>query len=158
MKHLNRNQWIAVFAGLAFLTYLLFTDQIMNLFNFNQPLMQNTDQSQEGVKVEEVALGNGEIAEPGDTLTVHYVGTLQDGTVFDSSVARGTPITFTLGVGQVIKGWDEGVRGMREGGKRSLVISPNYAYGDQARGPIPANSTLNFQVELIKVEKPTGTQ
>jgi len=158
MKHLNRNQWIAVFAGLAFLTYLLFTDQIMNLFNFNQSAVQNTNQSQEGVKVEEVALGTGELAEPGDTLAVHYVGTLPDGQVFDSSIARGEPIVFTLGVGQVIKGWDEGVRGMREGGKRTLVISPSYAYGDQAVGPIPPNSTLTFQVELVKVEKPTATQ
>ncbi|OHA90477.1 MAG: peptidylprolyl isomerase [Candidatus Zambryskibacteria bacterium RIFCSPHIGHO2_12_FULL_48_10] len=106
-----------------------------------------------GYKVEEVVAGQGELAEPGDKLTVHYVGTLPNGQVFDSSRDSNSPYTFTLGAGQVIRGWDEGIQGMRAGGKRTLVIASDYAYGNQAVGPIPANSTLVFEVELLKVEK-----
>lgn len=153
MKTLNKNQSIAVFVGLALLSYLLFSDQIMNLFNPSVGTF-NSQESQVGVKVEDVTLGTGPLAEPGDALTVNYVGNLKDGKVFDSSVDRGVPFTFTLGVGQVISGWDEGVAGMRAGGKRVLTIPPEYAYGEQGVGPIPPNSTLIFEIELLKVEKP----
>ncbi|KKW42066.1 peptidylprolyl isomerase [Candidatus Kaiserbacteria bacterium RIFCSPLOWO2_02_FULL_54_13] len=100
-------------------------------------------------------VGTGATAEAGDTVTVHYVGTLTDGTVFDASRPRGDEgFTFTLGAGQVIKGWDQGVAGMKEGGKRVLVIPASLAYGDQAIGNvIPANSTLVFEVELLKAQK-----
>ncbi|MBX4181481.1 FKBP-type peptidyl-prolyl cis-trans isomerase [Candidatus Parcubacteria bacterium] len=107
-----------------------------------------------GFTSQEVSVGSGAIAEPGDKLTVHYVGTLPDGKVFDSSRDSGTPFSFTLGAGQVIRGWDEGLQGMREGGKRVVTIAPDYAYGEQGVGPIPPNSTLVFEVELLKVEKP----
>ncbi|MEX0919358.1 MAG: FKBP-type peptidyl-prolyl cis-trans isomerase [Parcubacteria group bacterium] len=153
MKNLNKNQLVAVFVSLGFLTYLLFGDVVINFFN---PPMQNTENElslpEEGFVAEEIALGEGEMAEAGDTLTVHYTGVLTDGQVFDSSV-EGEPISFTLGVGQVIRGWDEGVEGMRVGGKRLLVIAPDYAYGDQGVGPIPPSSTLIFEVELLGVEK-----
>lgn len=156
MKNLNKNQWIAVIASLAFLTYLLFAGPIMNLFN-NSP-EDNVDISvpQTGVVTKEVAIGDGALAMPGDMITVHYIGTLLDGKVFDSSRDSNTPFSFTLGVGQVIRGWDEGFSGMRVGGKRLLIIAPDYAYGELGAGSIPPNSTLVFEVELLNVEKSTS--
>ena len=103
------------------------------------------------------SIGTGATAETGDTVTLNYIGSLTDGTVFDASVNHGSEgFTFNLGAGQVIKGWDLGIVGMKVGGKRTLVIPAPLAYGDQAVGPvIPANATLIFQVELLKVQKPT---
>ena len=103
----------------------------------------------------DIVIGTGAVATAGDSVTVNYVGSLTNGTVFDASANRGNEgLTFTLGVGQVIKGWDLGVAGMKEGGKRKLVIPASLAYGDQAvGGVIPANSTLVFEVELLKVQK-----
>jgi FKBP-type peptidyl-prolyl cis-trans isomerase len=100
-------------------------------------------------------VGTGAVAEAGDQVTVSYVGMLTDGTVFDASAnhAPGS-FTFTLGAGQVIKGWDEGVVGMKVGGERELVIPASLGYGAQAVGPIPANSTLVFQVQLLNVQTP----
>ncbi len=102
--------------------------------------------------ITDIVVGTGAEAVPGSTVTVHYTGALPDGTVFDSSVGRG-PFTFGLGSGQVIKGWDQGVAGMKVGGKRRLVIPSELAYGNQAvGGVIPANATLLFDVELISVQ------
>jgi FKBP-type peptidyl-prolyl cis-trans isomerase FkpA len=102
-------------------------------------------------------VGTGAVAESGDTVTVKYVGRLTDGTVFDASANHpetASGFTFPLGAGQVIKGWDQGVAGMREGGKRVLLIPASLAYGDRAIGNIiPANSALIFEVELLKVQK-----
>src|SRR3990167_7626772 len=100
-------------------------------------------------------VGTGAAAATGDTVTVNYVGALTNGTVFDASANHGTTgFTFTLGAGQVIKGWDEGIVGMKEGGKRTLLIPADLAYGPQAVGNvIPANSALVFEVELLKVQK-----
>jgi peptidylprolyl isomerase len=107
-----------------------------------------------GLKWIESNVGAGKEAKAGDTVEVHYTGTLTDGKKFDSSRDRGQPFSFKLGVGQVIKGWDEGVAGMKEGGKRKLMIPANLAYGDRAVGGglIPANSELHFDVELVKVK------
>ncbi len=102
--------------------------------------------------VEDLVQGNGTEAVDGKMVTVHYTGTLTDGTKFDSSVDRGTPFNFQLGIGQVIKGWDQGVKGMKVGGKRKLTIPPSLGYGSRAIGPIPANSTLIFEVELLDVK------
>ena len=101
---------------------------------------------------QDLVVGTGAIAKAGDTLTVHYVGTLSDGTVFDSSRARAKPFTFLLGAGQVIKGWDLGVAGMHVGGVRRLVIPPSLAYGDAGRPSIPGGSTLTFEVELLAIQ------
>jgi FKBP-type peptidyl-prolyl cis-trans isomerase FkpA len=96
--------------------------------------------------------GTGDLAKAGDRVSVHYVGTLTDGTKFDSSRDRNQPFQFVLGQGQVIKGWDQGVAGMKVGEKRKLTIPPAMAYGPQGRPPkIPPNSTLVFEVELLAV-------
>ena len=94
-----------------------------------------------------------EAAKPGDRVSVHYTGTLQDGTVFDSSRRRNQPFSFVLGGRQVIAGWDEGVAGMRVGQKSTLIIPPSLAYGERGMPPtIPANSTLTFEVEVVGIE------
>jgi len=104
------------------------------------------------LKITDTKVGTGAEAVPGKKISVHYVGTLQDGTKFDSSRDRGAPFEFTLGAGQVIQGWDQGFAGMKVGGMRTLVIPPSLAYGSTDRGSIPANSTLTFEVELLGVE------
>ncbi len=103
------------------------------------------------LKIEDLQSGTGREAQNGNRVTVHYRGTLENGKQFDASYDRGEPFTFELGAGQVIKGWEDGIHGMKEGGKRRLTIPPSLGYGDQAQGPIPANSTLIFEVELLKV-------
>lgn len=104
-----------------------------------------------GLEFEDMSLGSGPEAKADQEVQVHYTGSLQDGTVFDSSLKRG-PFSFTLGVGQVIKGWDEGVQGMKVGGKRKLVIPARLAYGDQGiGGVIPGGATLYFEVELLSI-------
>jgi FKBP-type peptidyl-prolyl cis-trans isomerase len=106
--------------------------------------------------IEDVKVGSGAEARAGQTVAVHYVGTLEDGTKFDSSRDRGEPFTFTLGAGQVIQGWELGVSGMREGGVRNLVIPPELGYGERDLGAIPPNSTLLFEVELITIVDSKG--
>jgi FKBP-type peptidyl-prolyl cis-trans isomerase len=101
----------------------------------------------------DLVVGKGTEAKAGDSVSVHYVGTLTNGTEFDSSRKRGKPFTFTLGKGQVIRGWDQGVAGMKIGGKRKLVIPPSLAYGPRGMGSIPPNSTLQFEVELMDIKK-----
>lgn len=153
MKQLNMKERVAVAAGMAFLAYVFFSGPLISLFNISMNNSDSAAEIRDGVSVRDTVVGTGAVAEAGDIVTAHYVGTLQDGRVFDSSRDRGVPISFALGTGQVIRGWDEGLQGMREGGKRILTISPEYGYGANAIGTIPANSTLIFEVELVKVEK-----
>jgi FKBP-type peptidyl-prolyl cis-trans isomerase len=101
--------------------------------------------------IEDLVVGTGATAAAGDLVTVNDVGTLTDGTKFDSSYDKGQPYTFRLGAGQVIAGWDQGVPGMKVGGKRRLTIPPSLGYGSQPYGPIPANSTLIFEIELVSI-------
>lgn len=103
------------------------------------------------LKITDLVLGSGEEAAAGKTVTVNYVGRLITGAQFDSSYGR-SPFSFTLGSGQVIKGWDMGLTGMRVGGKRELVIPSYLGYGDTGQGPIPPNATLVFDVELLNVQ------
>jgi FKBP-type peptidyl-prolyl cis-trans isomerase FkpA len=103
------------------------------------------------LKIEDLVQGSGPAAKAGDSVTVNYTGWLTDVTKFDSSLDSGQPFTFTLGTGSVITGWDQGLAGMQVGGKRKLTIPPNLGYGAQANGPIPANSTLIFEVELLSI-------
>lgn len=102
--------------------------------------------------VDDVRLGIGKEVGKGDTLTVHYIGTTQDGVRFDSSYERGEPFVFTVGAGKVIQGWEEGLIGMKVGGQRILVIPPRMAYGNMQVGAIPPDSPLVFAVELLKIE------
>jgi FKBP-type peptidyl-prolyl cis-trans isomerase len=106
-----------------------------------------------GLVIEDIKVGDGEEAKAGQNVSVNYTGKLSDGTVFDSSIPRGQPLQFALGAGQVIPGWEQGIAGMKVGGIRKLTIPPALAYGEQAVGPIPPNSTLHFEVELMAVTK-----
>jgi FKBP-type peptidyl-prolyl cis-trans isomerase len=104
------------------------------------------------LQTEDLVVGSGTAANTGDQVTVHYTGWLQDGTKFDSSLDSGQPYTFTLGAGGVIPGWEQGIPGMKVGGKRRLTIPPDLAYGAQGYPPvIPPNATLIFEVELLDV-------
>lgn len=105
-----------------------------------------------GLKYYDIVEGTGATPQKGQTVTVHYTGTLQNGKKFDSSLDRGVPSDFRIGVGAVIKGWDEGLMSMKVGGKRHLTIPSNLAYGPQGRPDIPPNSTLVFDVELLGVK------
>lgn len=105
-----------------------------------------------GLKYTDLQVGTGAEARPGQTAVVHYTGTLTDGKKFDSSKDRNQPFSFPLGAGRVIKGWDEGVAGMRVGGKRLLVVPPELGYGARGVPPtIPPGATLRFEVELLDV-------
>jgi len=104
-----------------------------------------------GLVVQDQVVGTGAEATVGNTVSVNYTGKLQNGTVFDTSVGK-APIEFPLGGGYVIPGWDQGLVGMKVGGKRLLIIPPSLGYGSQDYGPIPANSTLIFEVELVGVK------
>lgn len=106
----------------------------------------------ERMVIEDVKVGDGDAVKAGDTVAVHYIGTLQDGTEFDNSKKRGQAFEFTVGGGQVIKGWDEGLVGMKVGGQRILVIPSNMAYGEKGIGPIPGGATLVFSIELISIK------
>jgi len=101
--------------------------------------------------IEDIREGEGSAAKAGDQVIVHYDGRLADGTPFDSSRDRGQPFGFQLGVGQVIKGWDQGVEGMKPGGQRKLTIPPELGYGARGVGPIPGGATLVFDVELLEI-------
>jgi len=115
------------------------------------PIVENIDV--EELKIEDLEVGTGEEAIAGKTISVHYTGTLTNGTKFDSSKDRGEPFEFTLGAGQVIKGWDQGFAGMKIGGQRKLTIPSSLGYGEQgAGGVIPPNATLIFEVELLGVK------
>lgn len=104
--------------------------------------------------IKDTVVGTGEGAKKGDTVSVHYTGKLENGTVFDSSLTRGQPFSFQLGSGYVIRGWEEGIQGMKVGGKRTLTIKPEYGYGaNGVPGAIPPNATLVFDVEMLKIGK-----
>lgn len=107
-----------------------------------------------GLVYQDVVIGNGKMADPGLAVSVHYTGWLMDGTEFDSSVRRGQSYQFVLGSGRVIQGWEQGIKGMRVGGKRKLTVPPDLAYGTEGfgGGTIPPNATLLFDIELISVK------
>ncbi len=151
MQNLNQKEWVAVVVAVCVVGFFfVFGPMIISLFtNTNKTAVAETPQ----VNVQDTHIGGGEMATPGEKITVNYVGRFTNGTVFDSSIARKQPFQFVLGAGQVIKGWDQGLVGMRVGGKRTLTIPPSLGYGPADYGPIPGNSTLVFDVELLKVEK-----
>jgi FKBP-type peptidyl-prolyl cis-trans isomerase len=103
------------------------------------------------LQITDVTVGTGAAAASGDTVTINYIGAFLDGTVFDSSFSRGVPFTFQLGVNAVIKGFDQGIVGMKVGGRRVLVIPSDLAYGAAGQGSIPPNTPLQFQVDLVSI-------
>jgi FKBP-type peptidyl-prolyl cis-trans isomerase len=106
-----------------------------------------------GMSIQDLVVGTGAVAEPGKTVSVHYTGWLMDGSKFDSSVDRGYPYAFMLGAGQVPKGWDEGIAGMKVGGKRILIIPPELGFGERGAAKIiPPDATLKYEVELLGVK------
>ncbi|MAF59787.1 MAG: FKBP-type peptidyl-prolyl cis-trans isomerase [Candidatus Pacebacteria bacterium] len=158
MKKLSKNENVAVFVSLVAVVAFFLVGLVSALVS--KITVTNIDAEVPGTPVEvnasnlaarDLVVGEGAEAVSGKVITVHYVGTLDSGQVFDSSVARGTPFTFTLGVGQVIQGWELGVRGMKVGGKRTLIIPPELAYGAIGGHPLQTE-TLNFEVELLDVK------
>jgi FKBP-type peptidyl-prolyl cis-trans isomerase len=160
MKKLSKNEVIAIVCAIVIITgFVVFgsmglfsSSSPLSLNNFNMNISDNGSQQAPQLLVQDLTVGTGTEAVAGKNVVVNYKGTLIDGTVFDSSYTRGEPFNFDLGAGQVIAGWDQGLVGMKVGGKRKLVIPADLAYGDRAIGPIPANSTLIFEVELLEVK------
>jgi FKBP-type peptidyl-prolyl cis-trans isomerase len=152
MKTLSTKEWVAVVVAIFVVGFFfIFGSQLVSIFTSNNSKKIVAQAPKVGI--EDVVVGGGEAAMPGDRVVVHYTGKFTNGQVFDSSVGRGEPFQFVLGGGQVIKGWDQGIAGMRVGGKRTLTVPPELGYGPNDYGPIPGNSTLVFDVELLKVEK-----
>jgi len=120
----------------------------------NKQKSQAKEFEKSGLKIEILREGKGEKVKSGDSVSVNYIGRLEDGAEFDSSFDRGVPFNFKIGAGQVIKGWDIGVLGMKIGEKRKLIIPPDLAYGTRGiPGAIPPNATLIFEVELLKIDR-----
>lgn len=120
--------------------------------DIQKQLEEQMKQQQEKLQSTDIKVGKGAAAKKGDEVTVNYTGTLTNGQKFDSSYDRKKPFTFILGEGEVIKGWEQGIPGMKVGGERKLVIPPSLGYGDQAASGIPANSTLVFDVTLVSIK------
>lgn len=172
MRKFSMREWIAVAVAVVAAAFMFFGDNVWKIFtgteeianNLQAPLTNATDNQRQtaesmqnisttpGLEIYDLQPGTGAEAVAGKTVTAHYVGTLADGTKFDSSLDRGEPFSFTLGAGQVIQGWDLGIQGMKIGSVRRLVIAPELGYGDRAIGPIPAGSTLVFEVQLLDVK------
>jgi FKBP-type peptidyl-prolyl cis-trans isomerase len=143
-----------IITGVAVVVAILVVGYFMGSYFFG---MQSPSSSPSQLVVQDEVVGTGPAAQPGDTVVVNYTGKLDDGTVFDTSVG-GAPITFMLGAGQVIPGWDQGLVGMQAGGKRVLIIPPDLAYGPSGYGPIPPNATLTFEVELVSLTPASAAQ
>ncbi|MDD5318560.1 MAG: FKBP-type peptidyl-prolyl cis-trans isomerase [Candidatus Pacebacteria bacterium] len=164
MKKLSTNEYIAIVVGIAVMAglvfFITFTSRQTNPFtmnnqNPNQYLAASSTVADQNATSS--AATDNRTVQSGDTIAVQYTGMLQDGTVFDSSIPRGQPFIFTVGAGQVIKGWDEGLIGMKVGDKRHLVLTPDQAYGAQGvtsggKVIIPPNATLIFDVQVVGIK------
>ena len=149
---LDQREWIATIVALFVVGFFfIFGPGLISIFTNNKTTGIVTQKPQ--LLTTDTVIGTGQVAVSGNRVTVNYTGRLVDGKIFDSSISRNEPFQFVLGAEQVIKGWDEGIIGMKVGGKRTLSIPSELGYGAKDYGPIPANSTLIFDVELLKVEK-----
>lgn len=158
MKRLTKKERIGVFVSLVAITILfiipLFQYSILDIFLKNLSGATSGGSAISGnLIMQDIIVGEGREAAIGDTITVHYVGAFEDGTVFDDSNKRGRPFSFLLGSGQVIDGWDKGIVGMKAGGKRILIVPPRLGYGDEGNGSIPPGAVLIFEVVLLKIEE-----
>ncbi|HZI95835.1 MAG TPA: FKBP-type peptidyl-prolyl cis-trans isomerase [Candidatus Paceibacterota bacterium] len=148
---------LIVLLAIVFLWALINWSKNFNTNKIMEPISDNNEQTNttqgNELKIEVLSEGEGIAAKNGDNVSVHYTGTLEDGTKFDSSLERGVPFDFDLGASQVIKGWDLGVLGMKVGEKRKLIIPSDLAYGENGiPGVIPSNATLVFEVELLGIK------
>lgn len=161
-EFLNYIGYIVVFGVVAYGVFFLLSSNDEDILIARNPVAETQQIVQDGemtdeavvteLKIEDIEIGTGDEAVTGKSITVHYTGTLTDGTKFDSSVDRNEPFIFNLGAGQVIQGWDQGFAGMKVGGKRKLTIPASLGYGEAGSPPvIPANATLIFEVELLEV-------
>lgn len=156
MKKLSKKEWVAVAAAVIFVAYTMFGGDIMSLFQKNimsedisASVVGSDEKKPAGLVVNDVVVGQGQVVKDGQKITAHYILSLSDGTVIQNSKDFGVPFQFTLGAGEVIKGWEMGFAGMKVGGVRTMIIPAELAYGSNQVGPIPPNSTLIFTVELI---------
>ena len=132
---------------------LLFAVDLVQIVNVSVPAIPSVNTVGTDLEVEDLLVGDGEAVEPGDTVSVHYLGSLVDGTVFDTSWSRGRPFTTQIGVGMVIQGWDQGIIGMREGGRRLLKVPSDLAYGETGAGSsIGPDTPLVFVVDLLRIQ------
>ena len=163
MKKLSKKEWIAIIVAVVLVGYSLFGGNIMSLFQKNDvtgnslAAVANLDsdlntKNNKGVTIKDIVVGKGPEIKNGQSVFVNYVLSLLDGTVIQNSKDFGQPFKFTLGTGDVISGWELGLEGMRVGGMRTIIIPPELAYGKNQVGPIPANSTLIFTIELVDVQ------
>jgi FKBP-type peptidyl-prolyl cis-trans isomerase len=152
----RRRQWLIVIFFLILALVLVLASNWDNIFSKNKSTGEtNSDMitTSSGLQYQDITMGTGDAAKTGDDVSVHYTGWLDDGTKFDSSVDRGQPFEFTLGTGSVIRGWDEGVAGMKVGGVRKLTIPSELGYGDRGAGSlIEPGATLIFDVELLEIK------
>ena len=153
MKKLNTKEWIAVVAAMFVISFFFIFKQNLISILFNNNTSATNVVKQPEVLIQNTLVGSGEIALSGNIVTLNYTGRFVGGKIFDSSDIQGKSLQFVLAVGQVIKGLDEGIVGMRVGGKRTLSIPSELGYGANDYGPIPGGSTLIFDVELLRVQK-----
>ena len=157
-KSMDKKTSIAVAVSIIVVLAMVGGAGLVNNFigsdNNKNEMVEQNNQATTSPKVDQkdLTVGTGDVAIAGKTVTVHYTGVFADGKKFDSSRDRGVPFEFKLGSGMVIKGWDIGIEGMKVGGKRLLIIPPEFGYGPNDYGPIPGNSTLIFEVELLGVK------
>jgi FKBP-type peptidyl-prolyl cis-trans isomerase len=152
MNKMDKKTIIAIVIAVVLVGALVGGGLLTGIFNKTDNSKETMTQSGAQLQSKDLVTGTGDVAVAGKQVTVNYTGVFTDGKKFDSSLDRGVPFTFTLGAGQVIKGWDLGVEGMKVGGKRILVVPPELGYGANTYGPIPGNSTLIFQIELLGVK------
>jgi len=153
MKKLSKNEWVAVIVSLFIVGFFfIFGQGLISMFSKNSKGVAQNSQLSSQISGQDIVVGTGGEASIGKRVVVHYTGKFVDGNVFDSSVSRNEPLSFVLGDEAMIKGWNQGIVGMRVGGKRIIAVPPELGYGYQDYGPIPGGSTLIFEVELLKVE------